>query len=124
MSLFWVPVIYALLLQATVGAALAQHFRASPWQGFWGGFGLGPLGWALIYFIPDKRNKCPHCLEPAHHEASACSCCGQELERTLPAKARRIVARPPGEQKREFMPPPAMKTTNPRDPNNPGTVLE
>lgn len=124
MSGFWVPVLYWLLFQATVGAALGQHFRASPWQGFFGGLGFGPLGWALIYFIQDKRHKCSHCIEPAHPEASACSHCGQELQRALPIQARRSAARPATSARREFTPPPQVKTANPHDPNNPGTVIE
>jgi hypothetical protein len=123
MTTIWVPIIYWLLTQATIGAALGQHFRASPWQGFFGGLGFGPLGWALIYFIQDKRNKCSYCLEPVRTEASACPHCGQELQRSLPSQSRRASMQTPSRTHREFVPPASVKTSNPRDPDDPGTVI-
>lgn len=50
------------------------------------GFALGflwPIGWLVIFLLPDKRAKCPECGGVVVPGANRCKNCGSEIARTI-----------------------------------------
>jgi hypothetical protein len=41
---------------------------------------LGPIGWAIIAYVPDERRKCPHCAEAIKEEAKTCPHCRKDVD--------------------------------------------
>jgi hypothetical protein len=72
---------YGVLL---VGLALIPAFIARrKGQGFWLWFAFGLLLWIgaiiAVFFVKDKRPRCPECREVVHPEATRCPHCQSEI---------------------------------------------
>jgi hypothetical protein len=66
------------ILGGLVGAAIGQPKGQCSSGIVWGGF-LGPLGWLIVYFLPNLCPKCPECLAPIDPAARKCRHCGSAL---------------------------------------------
>ena len=67
-----------------VGLLLARSREQGVLEGFVWGACLGPIGWLVIAFTPDRRPVCPECRGPTIRGASRCRRCGVELARAKP----------------------------------------
>jgi len=50
---FWIPL--SCFVSCCVGCWLAIRFRNQPTAGTWLGFLLGPIGWLIVFALPDNR---------------------------------------------------------------------
>ena len=53
------------------------------------GFALGllwPIGWVIIFLLPDKRAKCPECGGTIVPGANRCKNCGSVIAKTISIK--------------------------------------
>ena len=70
---FWV--LFGGLVGAAIGSTRRQIFSGLVW-----GVILGPIGWVIVFMLPDLRAKCPECrgsLPDA--QVRRCRHCGSEL---------------------------------------------
>ena len=51
---------------------------------------LGPIGWAIVFFGPDKRNRCIHCKEVIQADAQVCRHCGKTPFITVASYKQRL----------------------------------
>jgi len=63
---------------AVVGFIAARHKGFSLAVGLVGGLVLGLLS-PLLFLVPGKRRKCPHCAEWIKMEATVCPHCQREI---------------------------------------------
>ena len=74
-------------LFAVVGAMLSVKYNGRPIEGFLLGFFLGPIGWAIVLFLEDRRKHCPACKGVISEGASVCLHChhnlGEKTQREL-----------------------------------------
>lgn len=71
-----------------VGLALIPAFIARrKGQGFWTWFVFGLLLWIgaiiAVFFVKDRRPRCPKCREPVHPDATRCPHCQAEIGEKL-----------------------------------------
>lgn len=61
-----------------IGGWLGERFRGNATAGTLLGL-LGPLGWAIIPAIQDRRQKCPECRTALNPGARRCHKCRAEI---------------------------------------------
>ena len=71
-------VVFFWALWIAIGVTAAQKRGFSVVMGVIGGFLLGPLCF-LMFFVTDKRPKCPQCAEAVKPEARVCKHCHNTL---------------------------------------------
>jgi len=81
-----------LLLWVPIGALIGHFARGRAIEGGGLGFLFGPIGWALIAALKDRRRLCPECRARVPGDARKCKHCGSSL---MPSPAPRPVPTPP-----------------------------
>ncbi|MEX2306209.1 MAG: hypothetical protein WD738_01370 [Pirellulales bacterium] len=66
-------------VSAVIGGLLALALNGRVGMGLLLGFLLGPIGWAIIFFLEDKRRRCPACRGIVDRRASVCLHCARPL---------------------------------------------
>jgi len=69
-------------LGAGIGGLIGRK-RGRVYSGIVWGFLLGPLGWLVLYALPNLGPKCPECLAPIDRAARKCRHCGSEITAAL-----------------------------------------
>ena len=93
-------VLIAVALNIMIGYFLGNT-RGAPVKGVLFSIFLGPIGWALIFALPDERPHCPECRGLVIEGARRCKNCGASLVQdhspavaASPRRVARPVARP------------------------------
>lgn len=69
-----------LAISLAIGGALGKHFKGDQKNGTLLGL-LGPLGWACVILLRDKRALCPACRSALNPGAVKCARCGADVPR-------------------------------------------
>jgi len=85
-----------LVLALGIGGLLGKHLRNQQKAGTLLGF-LGPLGWAFVLLLNDRRLRCPECRSVVDPEATRCARCGARFSAQVTSSAPPRPA-PPAEQ--------------------------
>ena len=67
-----------MLVNLAIGLLLGLEI-GRPIAGLVWAFLLGPIGWAIVSSLTDKRTRCRHCAEVVRPEALICPHCQREL---------------------------------------------
>jgi hypothetical protein len=68
-ALLWI------VLSLAIGGAIGKKFKGDQRMGTILGL-LGPIGWACVLLLKDKRALCPACKSALNPGASKCARCG------------------------------------------------
>lgn len=71
-------IVFGLSVSTVIGGLLG-NLKGSFSTGAVLGLLLGPLGWLLVFAIPDQRPKCPECFGSVIDGARRCKNCGASL---------------------------------------------
>jgi hypothetical protein len=70
---------------SAIGGLIALVVNGRVLAGLVLGLLLGPIGWLLVFFLSDLRQRCPSCKGVVASDATACMHCGASLiTRPLP----------------------------------------
>lgn len=74
-----IGVLGALCVSAVIGGLIAQLLNGRAGSGLLLGLLLGPLGWVIVFFLEDKRKRCPACRSVIDGQATVCPHCATPL---------------------------------------------
>lgn len=72
------------MIGGAIGYVIGTH-RGRAWDGCALGAVLGPIGWLLVGFGPNRLRKCPACLGPVLPGATKCRHCASDLSAVAPS---------------------------------------
>jgi predicted amidophosphoribosyltransferase len=64
-----------LCVSAVIGGLIAYLLNGRVGAGLLWGFLLGPLGWLIVFFLEDRRKRCPACRSIVDALATVCPRC-------------------------------------------------